>query len=97
MQTKTVVVTGSNGYIGREVCIAFRQLGYIVYGMCRSLEKFKAARLFQEEIIPAIVDYSKPETIKPFVEKAGIVVECATMTPTKEIVCIFFIINNFYD
>ena len=61
-------------------------MGYTVYGMCRSLEKFKSARLYQEEILPAIADYGKPETVKPFVEKAGIIVECATMTPTKEIV-----------
>lgn len=45
MQTKTVLVTGANGYIGREVCIAFRNCGYTVFGMCRSMEKFKAAKL----------------------------------------------------
>ena len=61
--------------------------------MCRSMEKFKSAQLYQEEIIPAIVDYSKPETIQPFVEKAEIVVECATMTPSKEIVLILIIIS----
>ena len=56
------------------------------------MEKFKAARLIEEEIIPAIIDYSKPETIKPFVEKAGIIIECATTTPSKEIVFITIII-----
>ena len=49
----------------------------------------------QEEILPAIVDYTMPETIKPFVEKAGIVIECATMTPTKDIVKLFC--SNYFN
>ena len=36
--------------------------------------------------MPAIVDYTKPETNKPFVDKAGIGIESTTVTPTKDIV-----------
>jgi len=34
-----IIVTGANGYIGRAVAVAFRQLGFTVFGVVRTNEK----------------------------------------------------------
>jgi len=47
--------------LGRAVALAFRSQGYTVYGLVRSEEKAKEAKLMQEEIIPVIGDPNKPE------------------------------------
>ncbi|KAF9874980.1 nad dependent epimerase [Colletotrichum karsti] len=52
MASKTVFVTGANGYIGNAVARAFVAAGWTTYGLVRSLSA--ATALAQEEIIPII-------------------------------------------
>lgn len=50
VQSKTVLVTGANGYIGNAACRAFVQAGWTVYGLVRKLDAL--SDLAAEEIIP---------------------------------------------
>ncbi|OLN97096.1 putative sugar dehydratase/epimerase YfnG [Colletotrichum chlorophyti] len=52
MVSRTVFVTGANGYIGNAVARAFVAAGWTTYGLVRSLSA--ATALAQEEIIPVI-------------------------------------------
>ncbi|RSL45784.1 hypothetical protein CEP54_014143 [Fusarium duplospermum] len=52
MGTKTVLVTGANGYIGKAVAYAFVRAGWVTYGLIRSVQSSIA--LTAEEIIPII-------------------------------------------
>ncbi|KAJ0295405.1 hypothetical protein COL5a_000173 [Colletotrichum fioriniae] len=52
MATKTVFITGANGYIGNAVARCFVAAGWTTYGLVRSLSA--ATTLAQEEIIPII-------------------------------------------
>ncbi|RMJ19124.1 hypothetical protein CDV36_001173 [Fusarium kuroshium] len=52
MGTKTVLVTGANGYIGKAVACAFVRAGWVTYGLIRSVQS--SLSLTAEEIIPII-------------------------------------------
>ncbi|KAF5252595.1 hypothetical protein FANTH_2489 [Fusarium anthophilum] len=52
MNTKTVLVTGANGYIGRAVACAFVRAGWATYGLVRSSKSI--ASLAAEEILPVV-------------------------------------------
>ncbi|KAF5980823.1 NAD dependent epimerase/dehydratase [Fusarium bulbicola] len=52
MNTKTVLVTGANGYIGRAVACAFVRAGWVTYGLVRSSKSI--ASLAAEEILPVV-------------------------------------------
>lgn len=85
MSTTTVLVTGANGYIGRAVAVAYRAQGFKVYGLVRSEEKAKDARLLQEEVIPVIGEGAKPDGFKDILKECGMVIECSTLTESREI------------
>ncbi|KAI5918667.1 NAD(P)-binding protein [Camillea tinctor] len=50
--SKSVLVTGANGYIGNAVCRAFRRAGWHVYGLVR--RSSGACALAASEIIPVV-------------------------------------------
>lgn len=50
--SRSVLVTGANGFIGNAVCRAFVRSGWIVYGLVR--RKDSVASLAKEEIIPIL-------------------------------------------
>lgn len=52
MKSKTVLVTGANGYIGNAVAKAFSRAGWKTYGLIRRADA--AADLAQHEIFPVI-------------------------------------------
>ncbi|KAF4972763.1 hypothetical protein FSARC_733 [Fusarium sarcochroum] len=65
MNTKTVLITGANGYIGSAVARAFVRAGWATYGLIRSSKS--SASLAAEEIVPvigAIDDIASHTTIK---------------------------------
>lgn len=83
--SKTVFVTGANGYIGRAVAVLLSKKGFRVYGLVRTEEKAKEAHLMEEEVIPVIGEANKPQPYKDVIKKAGIIIECASTTHSSEI------------
>ena len=84
--SNTVFITGATGYTGRAIAVAFRRRGYKVYGLVRNEVKARSALLLEEEIIPVYGDALKPETYQSVLKECGIIIECATLTPSSEIV-----------
>ncbi|KKY14726.1 putative nad dependent epimerase [Phaeomoniella chlamydospora] len=52
MPSRTVLITGANGYIGNAVCRAFVRAGWTTYGLIRS--ERSAISLAAEEVLPVI-------------------------------------------
>lgn len=42
--------------------------------------------MIEDEIVPVIGEASKPDGFKQVIKKCGIIIECATCTPSSEIV-----------
>ena len=74
--SRIVFVTGASGFIGNAVARRYAAAGYQVYGLTRSADKSKS--LFQNEITPIIGDVNKPETYEKIIEKANIIIHCAS-------------------
>jgi len=69
----SVLVTGASGYIGQQVAIHFRNAGYRVYGLVRSIEK--GAHLIRHEVIPVVGDLNNPSTFLVALNASAIVVD----------------------
>ncbi|KAI8957416.1 NAD(P)-binding protein [Daldinia sp. FL1419] len=81
--TRSVFVTGANGYIGSAVCRAFVRAGWRVYGLIRRPEA--AGALHAEEIIPIIGSISNdatfPEDLAKHTKTLDVIVSCTEQFP----------------
>lgn len=69
-----VLITGATGYAGRSAALAFRRAGYKVAGLVRNDKHPVLATLRQNEIVPLFGNLLEPETYRPYIAKADIVV-----------------------
>ena len=74
-KAKKVFITGSTGYVGRNVARAFRRAGYHVLGLTR--DAGKAAGLAAEEIAPVVGDLQEPAAWRGAAEPADVLVHAA--------------------
>ncbi|KAL2073292.1 hypothetical protein VTL71DRAFT_10616 [Oculimacula yallundae] len=75
--TKTVLVTGANGYIGHAIALAFVRAGYKTYGLVRNPSFLST--LASEEIIPLLGSPSSPSFL-PSLAKDNIVFDVLVST-----------------
>ncbi|KAI2604355.1 NAD(P)-binding protein [Hypoxylon fragiforme] len=81
--TKSVFVTGANGYIGFAVCRAFVRAGWKTYGLVRRAES--AHDLAAKEIIPIVGSVSPDTTflkdLYQYTKTVDVVVSCTEQLP----------------
>jgi nucleoside-diphosphate-sugar epimerase len=70
-----IFITGTTGYIGNAVALAFRRAGHEVKGLIRS--ETKAKDLAKEEIRPVIGDISTPESFLLEANDSEVLIHCA--------------------
>ncbi|KAH7407623.1 hypothetical protein BKA64DRAFT_425733 [Cadophora sp. MPI-SDFR-AT-0126] len=75
--TKTVLVTGANGYIGHAIALAFVRAGYKTYGLVRKASFLPT--LAAEEIIPLLGSPTSPDFLT-YLEKEDIVFDVLVST-----------------
>ncbi len=70
-----VFITGTTGYIGFNVALAFRRAGHDVWGLARGEEK--ARKLVKNEIHPVIGNMKKPESYVKIAEQCSVLIHAA--------------------
>lgn len=69
MNQTTCAVTGSNGYVGKHIVNALRQQNYLVYELCRSVQKSQELKFFLE--------YALDNSVLPNLNNIDVLIHCA--------------------
>jgi len=69
MTKGSVLVLCATGKIGKNVCIALQEKGYIVYGTTRNIESAKV--MSGKGIVPVLCDYTKREDVDKALASTG--------------------------
>lgn len=76
-----ILVTGATGYVGSRIAAALRRSGHDVVGMTRDSHSLAATELARAEVRPVTADLGRPESYRPLLADADVVVHAAGSTP----------------